>query len=318
MINNINEISAIPSRILICGLGSIGRRHLRVLRQNWPLVDIAVLRSGYGSACQELEFASQVFFNLQDAIAWGPKAVIIATPATDHLSKALEFAKLKIPLLIEKPVGSGLESLEEWNSLLNLAKDIPVLVGYILRHDPCAVFIKDFLAKKILGKLVEADFYCGSWLPDWRLGLDYRKSVSARRNLGGGVLLELSHEIDLAQWLLGSLNLQFCTLEKSELLELDVEDKALLFGRTDDGCSVTIRLNFCTKPVRRNLTIRGASGEIHWELNNGKVTVSHEDSVFDQAFASHVSPDDRYYLQMNHFLACAMKNETPITRLQKV
>ena len=63
MINNINEISAIPSRILICGLGSIGRRHLRVLRQNWPLVDIAVLRSGYGSACQELEFASQVFFN---------------------------------------------------------------------------------------------------------------------------------------------------------------------------------------------------------------------------------------------------------------
>ena len=112
--------------------------------QYWPHVDIAVLRSGYGSACQEIEFACQVFFNLQDAIAWGPKAVIIATPATDHLSKALAFAKLKIPLFIEKPVGSGLESLEDWNSLLNLAKDLPVLVGYVLRHDPCAVYIKIF------------------------------------------------------------------------------------------------------------------------------------------------------------------------------
>ena len=197
------------------------------------------------------------------------------------------------------------------NSLLNLAKDLLFLL-VTFSYDPCSPI--NLLAKK-LGDLVEADFYCGSWLPDWRIGLDYRKSVSARKNLGGGVLLELSHEIDLAQWLLGSLNLQFCSLEKSELLELDVEDKAMIFARTDDGCTVTIRLNFCTKPVRRNLTIRGSVGEIHWELNNGKVTFSHEDYVLDQAFVSHVSPDERYYLQMNHFLACAMKNETPICSL---
>ena len=313
----LNPIPSNLSRVLICGLGSIGRRHLRILSRHWPLIDTAVLRSGYGSDCDEIALASQVFSNLDDALSWKPEAAIIATPATDHLSKALQLAKFGIPLLIEKPLGSGLEPKIDWTKLMHISKDIPILIGYVLRHDPCAKFVKDLLDKQTLGDLVEADFYCGSWLPDWRPGLDYRKCVSARRELGGGVLLELSHEIDLAQWLLGSLILQFSLLEKSQLLQIDVEDNATLVGRTVNGCSVTIRLNFCTKPASRYLTIRGSAGEVYWKLIKGEVTLSHEDPCLDQVHTSNVSPDDLYFLQMNHFLACVMRNETPICSLDE-
>ena len=281
---------------------SIGRRHFRVIRQYWPLIDIAVLRSGNGSDCPEAELAKHVFYNFDEAAAWSPDAAIIANPAIEHLTIALKLARLGVPLLIEKPVGSGLESFEDWNKLLHLSKDIPIVVAYVLRHDPCADFVKDQLQLGVLGKLIEADFYCGSWLPDWRPGYDYRQSVSSRRDLGGGVLLELSHEIDMAHWLMGPINHDFTLLDHSDLLEISVEDKATIIGRSVDNCFVSIRLNFCTKPSRRNLSLRGSLGEIHWDLVTGIAYLSHEDSRLNTTIESSISSDYRYCLQMNHFL----------------
>lgn len=288
-----------------------------MLRQYWPSLNIAVLRSGFGPACQESELANQVFISLDEALAWKPEAAIIATPAIDHLSKALTLARLGIPLLIEKPVGTGCELLADWQELLDLAKSIPIAVAYVLRHDPCAAFLKNQLDIGKLGKLVEADFYCGSWLPDWRSGLDYRECVSARRDQGGGVLLELSHELDLAQWLLGSIELDSSLLGQSKLLEIDVEDQAILVGRVVSGCPVSIRLNFCTKPAKRYSSFRGSAGEMYWDLIGGTVRVAQGDTAMPQTFASHVSADERYYLQMKHFLACAMREADPICPLSE-
>lgn len=317
MLNQSAEGSLLPSRILICGLGSIGRRHLRLLRQHWPSLNIAVLRSGYGPSCKEIDLVNHIFTGFDDALAWIPEAAIISTPATDHLSKALPLARLEVPLLIEKPVGTGYESSSDWQELFCLSKTVPIGIAYVLRHDPCASFVKDQLVSGKLGKIVEADFYCGSWLPDWRSGLDYRECVSARRDLGGGALLELSHELDLAQWLLGPIELHSSSLEKSGLLEIDVEDQAILVGRSVDSCSVSMRLNFCTKPARRYSTIRGSAGEIYWDLIDGKVQVTQGDGGRSQTFRSPISADERYYLQMKHFLACSMQKAGPICSLSE-
>lgn len=98
-----------PSRFLICGLGSIGRRHLRVLREISSDFEISVLRSGLGKPCAEADVANQIFTELSDALLWKPQAAIICTPASDHLNKALPLARLAVPLLIEKPIGTGHE-----------------------------------------------------------------------------------------------------------------------------------------------------------------------------------------------------------------
>ena len=304
-----------PARVLICGLGSIGKRHLQVIRSNWPSLEIAVLRSGKGIAYELNPPVDHIFFHLSEALAWRPDVAIVSTPSTDHLSKALPLARHGVSLLIEKPVGSGYERETDWEELLELSKLIPICVGYVLRHDPCATVVKDNLINSKIGKVLEADFYCGSWLPEWRPGSDYRQCVSANKNQGGGVLLELSHEIDLAQWFLGPVTLNYSFLKNTGLLDTDCEDQALLVGSFSDDRPLTVRLNYCTKPAKRSLLIRGTMGEIKWNLLENKVCMYDAISQSSEVYLSPHSADDRYYLQFKYFLDFAMRRVPPMCSL---
>lgn len=304
------EKPSVPRRLLICGLGSIGRRHARVIHQTWPGIELAVVRSGHGPDYPELSLMSHQFSDLNAALAWEPDAALIASPALYHQQQALALAKQGIPLLIEKPVGTGRESPEAWDELLELSINVPILVGYVLRHDPCALHVKQRIESQELGRVLEADFYCGSWLPEWRSNTDYRESVSGRRSLGGGALLEISHEIDLALWILGELEVSFASLKQSGLLQVDVEDQALLVGLSDMCSLITIRLNFCSQPSRRNIVMRCQRGEISWDVLSGNVNVLIRDQPA-QVFRSRLEAEERYRLQAEHFMDCILNQATP-------
>jgi predicted dehydrogenase len=306
--------SSIPSRLLICGLGSIGRRYARLIHQTWPGIELAALRSGLGNDCPELSLMSHQFLDLDAAIAWKPDAAVIASPAPFHQQQALALAKQGISILIEKPVGTGKESLQDWDELLELSAVVRILVGYVLRHDPCAAHVKQRIESRDLGRVLEADFYCGSWLPDWRPNADYRESVSGRRSLGGGALLELSHEIDLALWFLGEFEVSYASLQRSGLLEVDVEDQVLLVGSCDACSLITIRLNFCSQPSRRRVVVRCERGEISWDLLSENVNgIIASQPV--QSYQSSLAADDRYRLQVEHFMECMRGNAIPICSL---
>ena len=108
-------------RIVISGLGSIGRRHLRIIREIDKDIEISLLRSGIGSSQPEESFARHTFYDIEEAIAWKPDAVVIASPAHKHLEQALQFAKNSTPLLIEKPIGLDYKSYQ-WDELIKLSK----------------------------------------------------------------------------------------------------------------------------------------------------------------------------------------------------
>lgn len=315
MVNKIVDKSSTIKRVLICGLGSIGRRHVRVIRNCFPEVELAVVRSGFGTECPEQKLISNHFTDLHKALRWSPDAAVISSPAPYHQQQALELAREGVPLLIEKPIGDGNEPQEAWDELNLLSEKIPILVGYILRHDPCADLIYHKMQSEYLGKMIEADFYCGSWLPEWRPNLAYQNSVSSCRSLGGGALLELSHELDLAQWFLGELDISFASLTQSGLLDVDVEDQAFLFGKSNNCPIVSIRLNFCSRPSRRSLVIRCAHGEIMWNILRGLVqcsTLNQEPiEVFDSGLASHY----HYETQMKHFFSCVNGSKKPLCSL---
>lgn len=303
-----------PKRILICGLGSIGRRHARILRQNFPSIELSVWRSGQGAECPELELMSHHFLDLDAAIRWKPDAAVICSPAPLHQHQALSLIRERIPVLIEKPVGIGSEPQEGWDELLQHSQTVPVVIGYVLRHDPCAEYLKKKMDSGEFGKVLEADFYCGSWLPDWRPNLDYRSCVSSKQSMGGGVLLELSHEIDLALWLLDDFEITFASLRQSGLLDIDVEDQALLTGSGSNCSLITIRLNFCSRPSRRNIVIRCEKGEINWDLLKGKVDLSTGDQEL-HSFNPSFQSDDRFRLQAERFIECIYKHEAPYCSL---
>ena len=297
-------------KILICGLGSIGRRYLRVINKNWPDLKIAVLRSGYGVSCDEINLIDYQTSNLRESIEWGPEAAIISSPANLHVEQALILGKSKVPCLIEKPLGTGYEDFEKLEELIHISESVPMVVGYILRHDPCATFVKEKLEENLLGKVVEADFHCGSWLPKWRPDIDYLKSVSASKELGGGVLLELSHEIDIANWLLGPIKLNYANLKSSGLLPVDVEDRANLVAENSDGIQISIRINFCSEPSTRKIIIRGEKGEISWDIVLSKLEIKNDHNVIYQC-KNKIDRDSLLLIQIKHFLNCIFNNQKP-------
>ena len=299
-------------KILICSLGSIGRRYVRLVHELLPSVKIAVYRSGYGASCVEDELITCQFYSHTEALRWKPDAVIIASPASVHIQQALEFSSAGVPLLIEKPLGTGFENELLLRSLVDLTKSFPILLGYVFRHDNCVKWLKNKYQSGVIGDLVEADFYCGSWLPDWRPNTDYRMGVSARKNLGGGVLLELSHEFDLANFLLDeTVYLHSAFMSQSGALDLSVEDRVVICSSTNNGAVLTFRLNFCTNPPRRTILLRGTKGELSCDTLRGKVVYT--SGCGDTQTYNHFShPDERFRTQLRHFIKCIADEESPV------
>ena len=154
-------------------------------------------------------------------------------------------------------------------------------------------------------------------MPEWRPGVDYRNSVSAKQALGGGVLLELSHEIDMAKFLFGDIQVESSLLRNSGLLEIDTEDHAILIGRAAPNLLVSIRLNFCSRPASRMVTIRGCSGELAWNLLEGIVRVRKYDSGHSVLFKSPITLDHRYRIQTEYFLRRVMGMSTELVLSQR-
>ena len=94
------------------------------------------------------------------------------------------------------------------------------------RYMPLFNNIKNIIDQRIIGNILAVNVYAGQYLPNWRSNSDYRDGVSANKSLGGGVLLELSHEIDYVIWLFGVPKSVICSAPKISNLEIDVEDIA--------------------------------------------------------------------------------------------
>ena len=133
-------------------------------------------------------------------------------------------------------------------SFLHLSKN-HYLVAYNLRFHPLINLLKDKINDE---KIISATAICHSFLPNWRKNIEYQESVSASKSKGGGVLLDLSHELDYVQWLAGPLEVEHAVNKKVSDLDIDSDDLLLLSGRTQDGVHVHIGLNYFTrKPIRK-------------------------------------------------------------------
>ncbi|MDN3684015.1 Gfo/Idh/MocA family oxidoreductase [Vibrio sinaloensis] len=163
--------------------------------------------------------------------------------------------------------------LEDALRLASVAKatQTPVAVGYCLRYLPSAVKVHQLLQTQAIGTLYNVYVEIGQYLPDWRPSKDYRDSVSANANLGGGALLELSHELDYSQWLLGPLAIQFAQLRSSQELALEVEDMADIIATTESGALVNIHLDFLQRKAHRRCRFVGSQGVIEWDLISNRV-----------------------------------------------
>jgi predicted dehydrogenase len=252
------------TNFLLVSLGSIGRRHLRNLRQLRPDACIGVLHL-YGAATGPMPEGVDCRFTSMDEVrAFRPSAAIVCSPASTHLTVAMALVDAGVPILIEKPIAHHSQGLAE---LLAFAacRAVPLMTGYNLRFLPSLVETRRLVESGAIGNVLGVRAEVGQYLPDWRPGTRYQDSVSARQALGGGALLELSHEIDYLYWMFGEPARVLAVGGRYSALEIDVEDMVSLSLEYEQPRRlVNIHLDFLQRSPSRNCKFIGSEGTLVW------------------------------------------------------
>ena len=259
------------NKYAVIGLGNISSRHRKNLKHLYPDAAIYAMSASGRVPKGPIENADLLVATIDDLIQYKPKMVIVASPATFHAAHVIPLIKAGIPVLIEKPLSSNnidskaiLEAVDKYKT--------PVAVGYCLRYLSSSQYLKSIFGKKIIGDIYNAFIEIGQYLPDWRPSKNYRDSVSANANLGGGALLELSHEFDYIEWLLGSIEPLCAVLRSSKELSLDVEDSADILAVNENDTVISVHLDFLQKKAQRKCRFLGSKGSIEWDLIKNQIT----------------------------------------------
>lgn len=257
-------------RVLCISLGSIGRRHLRNARALLPGARIGLWRQHTSGAALPPE-ANLSLARLDEALAFEPDLVLLSSPASEHLANALPFVERGIPVFLEKPLAASSHGVDTFEAACARSPGF-TMVGYVLRFLPALHTIRSAITHGELGLVRLARVEVGQYLPDWRPDADYRQGVSAQRALGGGALLELSHEIDYATWLFGWPSTVQCSTARVGGLEIDVEDTALLTLEYPDK-RVAVQLDFLQRVARMSVEIVGSIATLHADLIKEDISI---------------------------------------------
>lgn len=277
-------------KVLIVGLGSISKKHISALKNIDSTVEIYALRSIKGSS-QYLNIKN--IYCLKEIQFLKLDFVIISTPTANHAKDIEKLTKLNIPLFIEKPLFESLNYSDIVTQVLNTK--IKTYVACNLRFLECLNFVKNnVLTNNLI--INEVNVYCGSYLPDWRPNTDFRENYSANAKMGGGVHIDLIHEIDYAYWLFGSPLKITKLLKSNSSLKIDSIDYAH-FNFEYNNFNTSITLNYFRRTPKRYLEILFDKYTIYVDLLTNKVFKNDE-----VIFEGKQKIIDTYENQMRYFI----------------
>lgn len=303
-------MSALQS-YLVVGSGSIARRHIANIKALFSQATVGCVSASGRELSLEEVGADIVYASIEEALSAEPMLAIIASPAPLHVDQAATFLRTGIPVLIEKPLSDSLESFARAGEVL-LANSTKIEVAYNLRFMPSAIRLKALLDEQILGRIHSVSIEVGQYLPDWRPATDYRENVSARKELGGGVLLELSHELDYLTWLFGTFNSIYCVASNSGTLDVDVEDSAHAILSREDGLVASVHLDFLQRVPTRICKIIGQSGTLVWNLLQNSILLGTANNSEDIIFSDpNYNRNDMYLEEISHFVKVAVGERMP-------
>lgn len=292
------------TQILVCGTGSIGIRHLRVLRDGLGLSPSAMpIRH---ARIRELQAEGiRTISGWQEAAGLAPQFAIIASDTSRHLADASEALALGANVLVEKPLAPSVLGLHDF---VQLAESCGrrVFVACNLRFDAGLVLFRHHLPE--IGRVHSVRIECQSFLPEWRPGTDYSRAYSARRE-EGGVLRDLIHEIDYAIWLFGPPSALFARLRNSGALGIESDESADILWESPSGTSVSIRLDYVSRISRRKMRAFGERGDLEWDYSSKRVSLALAGQP-EQTWVVEQTRDQMMCAQAAAFLRCAEESDT--------
>ena len=286
-------------KVLIIGLGSIALKHIKALQELYPSVVIYALRRK-GEPSKEIKGVIEVF-DISEIKVDTLSFILISNPTAVHYETIKEVMVYKKPLFIEKPLFETLSN-EANDLVMEIERQgIPTYVACNLRFLESIAKIRELLVGK---RVNEVNVYCGSYLPDWRPNIDFRKVYSANKEMGGGVHIDLIHELDYVYWLFGApIHTQSFFSNKSSL-DITAYDYANYLWEYDDF-SVSVVLNYYRRDSKRTLEILTDEGTYLVDLL--KNNISYNDEL---VFQSSQLSLETYTAQMQFFVEEILNRQT--------
>ena len=238
-------------KVSVIGFGSIGQRHTALLRMlNCDVSVVSKREIDYNNAYMDINECLQTE---------NPEYIVIANKTAEHyeILKILVEKNYKGKILVEKPVFE--------KSYNYFEKDLfsQIFVAYNLRFHPLLLKLKNVLKES---DLVSVNIYVGQYLPSWRPATDYKKGYSAKRREGGGVLRDLSHELDYLQWLFGEWKCLTAIGGHFSSLEIDTEDVVSIVLETTRCKVVSLHMNYLDRMARREIIVNTTEATITVDL----------------------------------------------------
>lgn len=295
-------------KLVVVGCGSIGVRHVRNLRALGVASVLAVDPAPERRAAAE-EAGAVGVSDLETALAARPDAAVICTPPHAHIAPAHAAVRAGLDVFVEKPLAATLAGVD--GLLREAAQRGRILcVGYNLRFHPGLLEIRRLLEAGAIGRPLAFRGEFGQYLPDWRPEQDYRRGYNAQAAMGGGIVLDASHEIDYARWLLGEVHSVAAITGRVSALEIDVEDLAVIILRFEKGAIGSLHLDSVQRAYARGCKIIGEDGTLEWSAHEG-VRVYTVSSAEWRGVPIAVDPNATYVEEMRRFLACVRRTAPP-------
>lgn len=290
-------------KFVIAGLGSIGRRHLRNL-VSLGEKEVLLYRTHLSTMPEEDLAGFKTVNDFQQALDTKPEAVIISNPTALHLEIAIPAAKAGIPMLLEKPVSHSLERVDDLAAMEKL-KNLQILVGFQFRFHPTLIRMKELLSEGAIGTPVSCRAHWGEYLPNWHPWEDFRNSYAAKPELGGGVVLTLSHPFDYLRWIMGEVDSLWAFTSDSKDLSIGSESTAEIGLQFSGGATGSVHLDYIQQPGSHTLEIIGSRGSLRWDNASGELKLYTSTSKEWNSFfpPADFERNDLFIAEMKAFLA---------------
>jgi predicted dehydrogenase len=301
--------------LLVMGCGSIGERHIANLRAILPKARIDVFDSE-PARLRAVEEKHKVNPVKEGAITEAYDCVLVCTPPVSHVKLAIQAVDAGSNVFIEKPLSTTLEGTKELQDLLH-RKRLTAFVGYSLRFNKGINIIKKLIDDQKFGKVVHASAYFGQYLPDWRPSQDYRNSYTARKDLGGGIIFDASHEVDYLMWLLGKPVSIQSDYADTDIINVNTEAVADVIMKFQKNIQGHVHMNFVRREYKRTLEVLCENGIIQWSLSDQTVRTFDASSKSWTVLEAGQPVNDMYVDEMKHVIAMVRaKSRSPIIDLE--
>lgn len=230
-----------------------------------------------------------------------PDIVLICTPPVLHIEQAVKAVQAGAHVFIEKPLShesSGIQLLV----LEARRHGRSVQVGYNMRFHPGLQILKGLIDSEKMGRVLWLSAEAGQYLPDWRPWQDYRESYSAHKELGGGIILDGSHELDYICWLLGRPTEVDCRGAHLSNLEVDVEDSAWIYMSFPERRRADLHLDFVQRSYTRSCKVVGEKGTALWDFTSKEVRWFSAEQPGWNSIPYAFETNDMYLAEMCHFI----------------